>query len=140
MYAAIQSSKGCSIAYNCQIKGIPCIPHFHGIFIAGDAIIGKNCVIFQHVTIGSNTLPDSKGLGAPNIGNNCYIGAGAKIIGNVNVGHNVRIGANCIVSQDVPDNSVVVLSGSTIIKKENMINRFYSWGTIDGYILTTETG
>lgn len=59
-------------------------PHgFYGIFISQRAKIGYGCTIYQHVTIGSNDL------GAPTIGNNCLIGAGAKIIGNVSIGNNV---------------------------------------------------
>ncbi len=44
----------------------------------------------------------------PVIGDNVYIGSGAKIIGSVNVGNNVAIGANAVLTKDVPDNAVVV--------------------------------
>ena len=45
-------------------------PHgFRGILISVSASIGTGCTIFQHVTIGSNTLLDSKNAGAPVIGN-----------------------------------------------------------------------
>ena len=47
--------------------------------------------------------------GAPVIGDNVYIGAGAKIIGGVRIGNNVRIGAGCVVVEDVPDNCTVVM-------------------------------
>lgn len=111
VYSFYQYENNSSVAWNSIFKGTPCLPHgMKSIFISGGAIIGRNCVIFQQVTIGSNTLPDSKGIGAPVIGDNCYIGAGAKIIGNVKIGDNVRIGANAIVYKDVPNNSVV-LSG-----------------------------
>ena len=63
----------------------------YGIFISGGAIIGKNATIYQHVTIGSNMLIDSKGMGNPVIGDNCLIGSGAKIIGNITIGDNLRI-------------------------------------------------
>ncbi len=86
-----------------------------GIFISGGAKIGKNCTIFQQVTIGSNTLKGSKKIGAPIIGDNVYIGAGAKIIGNVVIGDNVRIGANAIVVNDIPDNATVVLDNIKVI-------------------------
>ncbi len=73
---------GSWIGYNAIIGAPPIFPHgMHGIFISGGTKIGKNCVIFQHVTIGSNTIRDSKGYGTPEIGNNVYIGAGAKIMG-----------------------------------------------------------
>ena len=107
-------------------------PHgFHGIFISLNAKIGKNCVIFQHVTIGSNTLPNSKSGGAPTVGDNVYIGAGAQIIGNVKIGNNVRIGAGCFVNRDVPDNCTVI-QGAPFVKQSNtpLDNRFI---TINDY-------
>ena len=46
-------------------------PHgLAGIFISYGASIGEGCTIFHQVTIGSNTLPDSRGQGAPTIGRN----------------------------------------------------------------------
>ena len=83
-------------------------------------------MIFQQVTIGSNTLLDSKKYGAPTIGDNVYIGAGAKIIGNVQIGDNVRIGANAVVTKDVPPNTLVVMGTMGYITKDNIDNRFVS--------------
>ena len=48
------------------------------------------------------------GDGAAIIGDNVFIGAGTKIIGPVRIGNNVIIGQNCVITKDVPDNSVVV--------------------------------
>lgn len=113
------------VGLNTVFKGIPCLPHgFYGVFISDKAVIGKNCVIFQGVTIGSNTLEGSSNFGSPVIGDNCYIGAGAKIIGNVKIGDNVRIGANAIVTTDIPSNSTVVLEKPRIISKKKQDNRF----------------
>ncbi len=119
--------KGSWISLNTKFHGEPCFPHgIYSIFISGGVVMGVDCVIFQGVTIGSNTLLDSKGLGAPTIGDNCYIGAGAKIIGKVTIGDNVRIGANAVVYKDVPDNCVVISGEQNIIpKKQQMDNRFY---------------
>lgn len=78
-------------------------------------------MIYQQVTIGSNDLQNSRGGGAPTIGNNCLIGAGAKIIGDVHVGNNVRIGANAIVVDDVPDNCTVVMNKPRVIVRNNEI-------------------
>ena len=104
-------------------------PHqFYGIFISQGATIGKNCTIFQQVTIGSNTLGDSKSAGAPVICDNVYIGAGAKIIGAVTIGKNARIGANCVVVNDVPENATVVCQKARVIEhkteRDNTFN-FY---------------
>jgi len=41
------------------------------------------------------------------VGNNCFIGHGAKIMPGVTIGDNVIVGACAIVTKDVPSNSVV---------------------------------
>lgn len=120
---------GSWIGYGSQLAGIPCFPHgFYGVFISNEAKIGKNVVIFQHVTIGSNTLQDSRRVGSPTIGDNVYIGAGAAIIGKISIGDNCRIGANAVVYQDMPPNSVAVQSPTRIIQKNDLDNRYYSKG------------
>lgn len=134
IYDRYLANMGSYIGYTTELKGFPIFPHsILGIFISGQAQIGKNCVIFQHVTIGSNTLPDSKSKGAPIIGNNCYIGVGAKIIGNVRVGNNVRIGANCVVVKDIPDNCTVVLQPPNIINSNIILNNKYYSRRSDGW-------
>jgi serine O-acetyltransferase len=120
---------GAYIGHASQFASEPCFPHnLIGVFVAGSAKVGKNCVIFQQVTIGANAIPMSKGVGAPTIGDNVYIGAGAKIIGAVKVGNNCRIGANCVITGDVPDNSLVVLEMPRVIAREQqMDNRYFRW-------------
>lgn len=128
-YLNLMSRNNADIPLNTQIDGVPTFPHgLTGVFISAGAKIGKNCVIFHQVTIGSNTLPDSRGKGAPVVGDNVYIGCGAKIIGNVHIGNNVRIGANCVVTQDIPDNATVVMEKPRIIVHDTpKDNRFISY-------------
>lgn len=115
------------IGLDAIFRNKPCFPHgVNGIFISNDAVIGKNCVIFPNVVIGSNTLPDSQGMGVPRIGDNCFIGAGATIIGNVKVGDNCRIGANATVFKDIPSNSMVVSLEPRIMPMNSLHNRFYT--------------
>lgn len=117
----------CMIPINKNINEFT-MPHgLFGIYISHGAKVGKNCVIFNNVTIGSNTLSDSKGYGAPTLGNNVYIGAGAKIIGNVKIGDNVRVGANCVVTKDIPKNTTVVLEKPRIIRKKKNNNKYIDW-------------
>ena len=120
---------GAYIAHSAQFESEPCFPHnLHGIFIAGGARIGKGCVIFHQVTIGANSLPDSKGVGSPVVGDNVYVGAGAKIIGGITIGHGCRIGANCVVTIDVPDHAVAVSPRPTVaVRDDHMDNRYYRW-------------
>ena len=64
------------------------------------------------------TIGEGRG-GAPVIGDNVLIGAGAKIIGGVRIGSNVRIGAGCVVAKDVPDGATVVMGDIKLIMKES---------------------
>lgn len=41
------------------------------------------------------------------IGDNCFIGGGARIIGNIHIGNNVTIAPNAVVVKDVPDGMTV---------------------------------
>ena len=119
-YHKYSDALGSFISINAEFKEKPNLPHgVFGVFISSGASIGKNCTIFQQVTIGSNQLEDSKRKGSPVIGDNVYIGCGAKIIGNVSIGDNVRIGANCVVTEDIPDNCTVVLNKPRILQKTN---------------------
>ena len=83
------------------------IPHLNGIIISAYAEIGNNCTIYHQVTIGANENKDDY-KNAPKIGNNVYIGAGAKVIGDITIGDNVIIGANAIVTKDVPAGYIVI--------------------------------
>jgi serine O-acetyltransferase len=63
---------------------------------------GRNFTIQHGVTIGT------AGSGNPVIGDNVFIGAGAKVIGGVKIGNDVRIGANAVVVNDLPDGATAV--------------------------------
>jgi serine O-acetyltransferase len=100
------------------------IGHFGGIVVTGGCIIGKNCNISQGVTLGMANRGKNKGF--PILGDNIYIGPGAKIVGAVKIGNSVAIGANCVVTKDVPANAVVVgIPGKVISYKgsQGYVNR-----------------
>jgi serine O-acetyltransferase len=92
------------------------IGHFGGIVVNSKSVIGRNCNISQGVTLGQANRGKNKGT--PILGDNVYIGPGAKIIGAVKIGNNVAIGANCVVTKDIPDNSVVVGIPGKVISQE----------------------
>lgn len=75
MDAFNNASFGTHLNYGAYFSEPPKLPHgIRGIFISHNVKVGKNSTIFHHVTIG-----EGKG-GAPTIGDNCIIGAGAKIV------------------------------------------------------------
>lgn len=74
VYTKALQAKGTWISVDAHFESIPYFPHgVYGIFISGGASIGRNCVIFQQVTLGSNTLIDSGRIGAPVIVLLCQI-------------------------------------------------------------------
>lgn len=105
---------GSYIGPGADFDGVPQFPHgLIGVVIAGDAKIGKNCIIYHNVTIGKKTIgenleEENRYLKAPVIGDDVFIGAGAIILGDVHIGNNCKIGAGTVIIDDVPDNSIVV--------------------------------
>lgn len=71
------------------------------IIINGQAKIGKNLRVHVGVNIGAN------GGNPPVIGDNCYIGPGAKLFGDIVVANGVSIGANAVVNHDCPEENGV---------------------------------
>lgn len=125
-YRKMLKENGAWIPLSADIKEVPLMPHgIKGVFISKNATIGKGCTILHQVTIGSNAFDDSKHTGSPIVGDNVFIGAGAKIIGGIKIGNNVRIGANCVVCEDVPDNSTIVMPKPIIIKHTEKRNNKY---------------
>ena len=106
------SSMGTGFGWGAEFKSPPVLPHYlNGIIISHYAKIGSNCTINQQVTIAE------KDEQAAVIGDNVFIGAGAKILGPVIIGNNVRIGANAVVTKDVPDDCFVAGIPAQIKKK-----------------------
>lgn len=113
----IERSYNASIPASAKVPLSTIFPHqLANIYISRHAKIGEGCIIFQGVTIGSNTLSDSKNHGSPTIGNNVYIGSGATIVGNIVIGDNVRIGANTTVTKSVESDYTCVSQPSVLIK------------------------
>jgi len=75
------------------------IAHYGALIVNSKAKIGRNCRIHAMVVIGA-TDGNPK---APVIGDNVYIGAGAKIIGDISIADNVAIGANAVVVKSIEE-------------------------------------
>lgn len=87
------------------------------VVIHKNCYIGENCFIAQCVTIGgSGAGNEYRKNGVPKVGNNVYIGAGAKVLGDIKIGDNVIIGANAVVLNDLPSNSVAVGVPAKVVK------------------------
>lgn len=83
------------------------IDHGSGVVIGETSVIGKDCTIYQGVTLGG-TGNEKDAKRHPSIGDNVIIGAGAKVLGNIYIGDNSKIGANAVVLTGCEDNSTMV--------------------------------
>jgi len=97
---------GVALSYRCRVGPGLLLSHPTGIVVNEGAVIGANCDLSQHVTIGRSNRGQRAGI--PKIGNDVYIGPGAVIFGNVTVGDGAAIGANAVVTRDVPASGVAV--------------------------------
>lgn len=79
------------------------IAHWGTIVTNPNVRIGKNCRIHP-----STSLGESDG-GSPRLGDDCYVGPGAKLFGPIELGDRVKIGANAVVNKSF--GSDVVLAG-----------------------------
>lgn len=104
---------GFSIPKNVFGAGL-CIVHYGTIVVSSKAKIGENCRIHPSTSIGEYN-------GTPTIGNNVYIGPGAKIFGQIKIGNNVAIGANAVVNSDIPDNVTVGGIPAKIISEKSSL-------------------
>lgn len=106
------------ISCKAEIGGGLMLIHGHDIVIGSAVVIGKNCKIFNGVTLGSKEteflLQDQ-----PCIGDNVVIGTGAKVLGKISVGNAVKIGANSVVLKNVPEKMLAVGVPAKIIEKTN---------------------
>lgn len=77
------------------------LPHHYGVVLGRWAVIGDDCVIRQHVTLGKATrrAPDRE---QPRLEDGVEVGAGATLMGAITVGKGARIGPNAVVLRDVP--------------------------------------
>jgi len=109
------------------------------VYIGDDTVIGRHCMITAKnlIRIGSNVLmgayvqvidcnhgirkhkiirEQSAYIGQVIIGDDVWIGAGAKILMNVTIGQGAVIGANAVVRKDVPPYAIVGGVPAEVIK------------------------
>ena len=81
------------------------LQHSGGIVIAPSVQTGRDCKLYQQVTLGESW---GNNPGTPILGDRVTVFAGAKVIGGVTIGDRARIGANAVVLDDVPADGVAI--------------------------------
>lgn len=86
--------------------------HPTNVMIGKGVEIGEGCLIFHDVTLGTGQVP-----GTPKIGNNVDIYPGARVLGGVSIGDRCMVGANCVVTRDVPSESIILAPPGRVIPR-----------------------
>jgi serine O-acetyltransferase len=85
--------------------------HATGVVINTGVRGGAGIKIEHQVTIGAEKRQ------APVLGDDVFIGAGAKVIGSIHVGDRARIGANAVVVHDVPADATAVGIPARVVRQ-----------------------
>ena len=89
------------------------IDHGMGVVIGETSEIGDNVTIYHGVTLGGispsvNSDQQRNIKRHPTIQDKVVIGSGAQILGPITLGRNSKIGSNAVVTNDVPENAIMV--------------------------------
>lgn len=102
-YKRLGIKLGFSIPMNVFGPGLAII-HYGTIVVNPRAKVGANCRIHVCTNIG-----ESGGVaGAPKIGDNVYIGPGAKIYGDITIAKNTVVAANAAVNKSILEEGMLV--------------------------------
>ena len=88
--------------------------HSTGIVINGRVRGGARVHIEHQVTVGAERRE------SPLLGDDVFLGAGAKVLGAVEIGSGVRIGANAVVLDDIPPHCTAVGIPARVVRRRGL--------------------
>jgi serine acetyltransferase len=113
LFRYVRNHYGIELPVSAAIGRKISIGHQGGIVIHTNAVIGDECIIRQHVTIGTATL--ERGYDAPTLGRGVQLGIGAAVLGAVTIGDGARIGPYAVVMTNVPAETSVFVAAPRIV-------------------------
>ncbi|HSL82866.1 MAG TPA: hypothetical protein VLF66_08820 [Thermoanaerobaculia bacterium] len=82
------------------------VAHGVGLVVGGGVRVGERAFFLGGVNVGA---PSQARLAEmPELGDDVFLGAGARVLGRIRLGNRVFVGANAVVTRDVPDDAKVV--------------------------------
>lgn len=105
-YFNLQTRFCCELPYETEIGPGFYFGHVFGTIVNAQCRFGKNVNMSHAVTLGK--IAKGPRAGAPVVGDNVYIGPGAKIIGGIQLSKGTTVGANAVITKDTPEDAVMV--------------------------------
>jgi serine O-acetyltransferase len=78
-----------------------CLVHHGTVVVSSLARVGADARVHPSTSIGQDAD------GAPTLGDGCYIGPGARLVGPIELGSHVIVGANAVVTRSFADGAVL---------------------------------
>ncbi|MGE7614589.1 serine O-acetyltransferase [Paenibacillus sp. NPDC101420] len=107
IYSVLHTRKGLKLGFSIPINvfgpGLR-INHYGLLVVNKNAKIGSNCDIHQGVNIGQNIHEGE----VPTIGDNVWIGPGAKIFGKISIAKGIAVGANSVVNKSFVEENITI--------------------------------
>ena len=100
-YRLLMHVHGFELGRQCRIGGGLFLPHPRGVILTDGTVIGERASVYGMVRF----LREH--AGTPVVGDDAFIGDGARFVGGVKVGNDVTVGAAALVLKDVPDHAIV---------------------------------
>jgi acetyltransferase-like isoleucine patch superfamily enzyme len=93
-----------NFGFHCEVfSGSSVTVGKHGLFAAQSYLVGGGHE-FEHTALAVIDQPrSSRGIA---LGDNVWLGAGAKVLDGVRIGRDVVVGANAVVNADLPDGAI----------------------------------
>ena len=109
---------GSDIHWRAELEPGVTLVHGMGLCISGSARVGAGAILFQHVTLGESIHPETRLIGAPQVGRDVHIGPGATVVGPIRIGEGSKIAAGCLVASSVPPGSLVQAEPAVVRPRE----------------------
>lgn len=123
--AYIRAPESLSVGDDVSIHPLCYIDATGGITIGSSVSIAHNVTILSSThTRGSGSVPtrDNAELRPTRIGNDVWIGAGARILGGVQIGDHAVVGAQAVVNRDVPAGATVVGVPARVVRQAGSVD------------------
>jgi serine O-acetyltransferase len=109
---------GSDIHWRAELEPGVTLVHGMGLCISSSARVGAGAILFQHVTLGESIHPETRAVGAPQLGRDVHVGPGATLVGPIRIGEGSKIAAGCLVASSVPPGSLVQAEPAVIRPRE----------------------